>query len=173
MMALTLWPEWAWAIAWLDKRVENREWRPGDEWLCRRFAIHAGKNIGGRPGKRARSEGLDAFVETAYVAGWDLEPCVRGDDVTMRFRRSGDAKFSESTIVRSGVVAVATLEDVIDEWRRYPDDSLRSSPWFVGRFGWVLSAVVRLPEPVMVGGAQRLWSLAHPQERAVVAQLSP
>ena len=48
LRALTLWPEWAWAIHHLDKRVENRGWPiPAGEW----FALHAGKSPTG-PGAR-------------------------------------------------------------------------------------------------------------------------
>lgn len=68
--ALTLWPEWAWAIHFLDKRIENRTWAlPVDEW----FALHAGKHIGGRPGMGATQEGLDSLKLMANRAGWRFE----------------------------------------------------------------------------------------------------
>ena len=43
MKALTLTPEWAWAVTALDKRVENRTWRPPERMIGQRIAIHAGK----------------------------------------------------------------------------------------------------------------------------------
>ena len=54
--ALTLWPEWAYAIAHLGKDVENRSWRPPAWLIGRRLAIHAGADLGGRPGRMARLE---------------------------------------------------------------------------------------------------------------------
>lgn len=67
--ALTLWPEWAWAIHHLDKRVENRAWAlPAGEW----FALHAGKNIGGRAGPGAERRGVAVIREMGRRAGWTL-----------------------------------------------------------------------------------------------------
>lgn len=33
MKALTVWPEWAWAIVHAGKNVENRTWAPGQMLL--------------------------------------------------------------------------------------------------------------------------------------------
>lgn len=65
--ALTLWPEWAWAIHHLDKRVENRTWKiPMGEW----FGLHAGKCIGGSP--RNGWGGMDGLMQMARRAEWEL-----------------------------------------------------------------------------------------------------
>lgn len=45
MKALTLWQPWAWAICHLKKDVENRAWRPPDNLIGKRLAIHAGKRL--------------------------------------------------------------------------------------------------------------------------------
>lgn len=57
MKALTLWPEWAWAICHLGKNVENRSWviPPG------LYALHAGKRFGGR-GQHPRDKQYAADV---------------------------------------------------------------------------------------------------------------
>ena len=48
LLALTLWPEWAYAITHLGKDVENRDWERLPTWLTGRYlAIHAGAHIGG------------------------------------------------------------------------------------------------------------------------------
>ena len=71
LRALTLWPEWAWAIHHLDKRVENRTWAlPVGEW----FALHAGKHLGGRPGHDAGVEAVTSVRYMATRAGWNLAP---------------------------------------------------------------------------------------------------
>jgi hypothetical protein len=44
MKALTLWPEWAWAIVHLGKNVENRSWVIPPGLYC----LHAGMRFGGR-----------------------------------------------------------------------------------------------------------------------------
>jgi len=67
--ALTLWPEWAWAVdlpELLAKRVENRGYAlPIGVWIY----LHAGKHIGGRPGFTATQEGLEAVETMAANAG--------------------------------------------------------------------------------------------------------
>ena len=69
MRALTLYPEFAWAIHALDKRVENRGWAlPLNQW----FALHAGKNIGGRASAEGREEGLISLQQMAERAGWTV-----------------------------------------------------------------------------------------------------
>lgn len=81
--AVTLWPEWAAAIAWLDKLVENRQWAPSAAqlgpggWVC----IHAGGTVGGlgrAPKSRElfeahlddRADALWSVFEMAGRAGW-------------------------------------------------------------------------------------------------------
>lgn len=66
LRALTLWPEWAWAVVHHGKRVENRTWAiPRGEW----FALHAGRHIGGRSGARAEYEGSVALADMMIRAG--------------------------------------------------------------------------------------------------------
>jgi hypothetical protein len=73
-LALT---EWAWAIDVLPepaaKRVENRgqpPWArlvgPGAPWI----ALHAGKHVGGAPGRNAMYGGLMGVRDMARLAGW-------------------------------------------------------------------------------------------------------
>ncbi len=45
MKALTLLRPWAYCIAHLDKRIENRTWAPWAEVIGQRIAIHSGKGI--------------------------------------------------------------------------------------------------------------------------------
>ena len=42
MRALTLRPVWAYSVAHLGKRIENRTWEPPDSIRGQRIAIHAG-----------------------------------------------------------------------------------------------------------------------------------
>ena len=80
LRALTLWPEWAWAVHHLDKRVENRTWAlPVGEW----FALHAGKHIGGRPGSEAALDGLHSLKSMANRAGWRFDTTLVTDEVSV------------------------------------------------------------------------------------------
>lgn len=51
-LAITLWPEWAYAVAHLGKNIENRTWEPPDGLLGQMIAIHGGVSIGGRASKK-------------------------------------------------------------------------------------------------------------------------
>ena len=62
-----------------------------------------------------------------------------------------------------GVVALATVGQPVAASR---------SPWFVGRYGWPMLDVVRLPEPVACRGAQGLWTLPPEVEARVLGQVA-
>lgn len=67
LRALTLWPEWAFAVHHLGKRVENRTWKiPKDEWIM----LHAGKYLGGKPGRTALCSATEALDYMSSLAGW-------------------------------------------------------------------------------------------------------
>lgn len=149
LRALTLWPEWAWAIVNLDKRVENRDWMiPEGQW----FALHAGKHIGGRPGVRATCEGIDSLVEMAQRAGWS----VRGTAHTSEFIRAVDGKtavWKHFDVPTSAIVGFfrVTSQDApgrgdVSGWR-VPD-------------AWGNRLDFRpLLRPVPCSGAQGLWTV--------------
>jgi len=73
LKALTLWPEWAWAIVHLGKRVENRTWKPFLP-VGTTFAIHAGKHLGGKPGAASAREAED---DVFSMYGAQLPPGLR------------------------------------------------------------------------------------------------
>jgi len=156
MKALTIWPEWCWAIVHLGKNVENRRWDPRRRGLQigDRFAIHAGKTIGGRPGIEVRRKAFDDLRFMAERAGYLLpmvgEFAKDGEGFVVPME-GGDLVCDGSTVVRSAIVAVATLADVTREsW----------SPWAApGEVHWVLGPTDILPEPVVCGGKQGLWTL--------------
>ena len=61
MQAITLWPEWSWAILNLGKDVENRCWPLPPKLIGVALALHAGRNVGGQPGARAYERGCAAL----------------------------------------------------------------------------------------------------------------
>lgn len=136
--ALTLWPEWAYAIAHLGKDVENRIWAPPKKLIGSWFAIHAGKHIGGKAGDDSMVEGLHDLLNTAQELGWQLPA------------------FSEllPQIKTSAVVAVAKVVGVIRQ--------AEPVGWYQGEgaFGWKLDQIIALHEPVPCSGNRRLWMLS-------------
>jgi len=148
LLALTLWPEWAFAVAHLGKRIENRSWRPPKRHVGSRIAIHAGAHIGGRPGRPARIAGLNAVESTA--ANSDLEvvffvpiPQVYVGDLGT-FPISADLYPNPTRpipLATRAIVAVATIGEVVET-------AEAGGPWFAGPLGWRLDDLVTLSEPV-------------------------
>lgn len=153
MKALTLHPEWAHAIAHLDKRVENRDWRPPASLIGQRIAIHAGKSIGGRPGWPAR------FRAASVVSGiWRSEPCEERSALYQRI--------AHEQITRSAIVATAILGEPVEvaeaEGERAPESARPEwAAWGdrASRFWWPLREVVTLSTPIPCGGKQGFWTV--------------
>jgi len=141
-VALTLWPEWAYAVAHLGKDVENRSWAPPPYVFRKRIAIHGGSSIGGR------SSAKTGFALTAVRAMTDVAEMCGHDQARLRSITPG--VISEEGC---GIVAIATIAGV---WR-----SPQPERWYVGDnlHGWLLEDVIALPRPVKCSGAQGLWRI--------------
>ena len=144
MYALTLRHPWAFAVARLEKRVENRSWKPPKDLIGQRIAIHGGAV----PKGDALSE---CIVDIQSIASKIL---------TQEFystlsspTRTWLARHNPRTVrewITPGIVATATLADVVTS---------SDSPWFFGPYGWVLKDVEPLETPVPHKGAQGLWKV--------------
>lgn len=167
MKAITIYPEWVFAITYLGKNAENRPWDPTRRGLAvgERFALHAGKYVGGRPGIEVKREAVSGLMFMAERAGWIVTDIFGDYGLDFRAKRNGrEVVFRVNDIVRSAVVAVTTLADVCR-------DSL--SPWAVSRqYHWELTDLVVLPEPVPCRGNRMLWDLPADVEIAVSRQLN-
>lgn len=136
--ALTLTPEWAWAVAHLDKRVENRTWKPPARYIGQRIAIHAGKS---RPD-------WDAVDLMAGCAGWRVQRYAHV------YERPGvRIVFPGPALVRGAIVATAVVRSVREVSQR---DIVG---WEAGPFCWDLADVRVLSRPVACPGALSLWAL--------------
>ena len=154
--AITLWPEWAFAITHLSKRVENRTWDPPAGVVGTRIAIHAGAHVGGRKATRATIEGGEAMQETAEAAGWEIGWGTQ-DSLCVDFRRQGTKGQRTQKLTTGAVVATAIVHSVRDA-----DTSVLAGAehdWDVGPRCWVLRRVRWLIYPVPMKGAQGLWHL--------------
>lgn len=176
MKALTLRHPWAFAIAFLGKDVENREW---DERLAELMGIHAqvGQRIaihGGaapeRPkrGKHWRDlspsnlwaqhcEALE-YIQRRQLGS--LTP--QGVTHLTRVRQGGPLR--PEHFICTGVIAVATVQ-------RLTRDS--TSPWAVpGQLHIELGDVQVLPNPVQCTGKQGLWDLGEDLTAVVERRLT-
>lgn len=160
MKAITLWPEWAYAITQLGKRVENRTWHPPRSLVGQRFAIHAGASIGGRKGRVALSEAIDSVTMTAQSCGWEHEWNTDDGELidSASLWRGEEQAFLDAFIPTSAIVCTAVLDRVeCDKWH---DDT---PPWGVmGSVWWMLRDVVVFETPLPMKGKLGLWDAEVP-----------
>ena len=164
MRAISLWPEWAWAVMHLDKRIENRSWtRPN---MTGRFvAIHATKYVGGAPGAVAERRGIETMVRSAIGAGWWAGLSQPGDTSLMALFKKGDEEVQVDAryLERSAIVGVAQLE-------RFAFGT-KPAPWGeVDAWWWHFAQVRRFATPIPMSGRQGLWPLP-PDVDALVRDL--
>lgn len=175
MKAITLWPEWVWAICCLQKRVENRGWIPPASMLGETIAIHAGKALGGGGYRNVyyKDRAMEMVCQTALTAGWNYQK--NGDcdySLQMAYGREhpewgviaslSSAEFREDLIPTGAIVATAVLDRVT--YRPEEDGKIvygyMNPPWGVeGAKHWRLTDVRLLEEPVECRGYQRLWGV--------------
>lgn len=178
MRGLTLWPEWAFAVAVLGKDHENRP-KPAYRYGLRvgdRFAIHAGAYLGGRKGAPATWEALQAVFHMAGRAGVGRRTSLTAPPYPSLgvADRADWAKFhvlSGRHYPAQKVVAVATLLGC-----QYNEAD--ASGWRVpGQYGFhlhvqVLPSMVSCSVQEYPGNRQGLWSLPGPVAAAVRGQLA-
>lgn len=149
MKALSIKQPWLYCITDLDKRIENRTWKPPAWIIGERIALHSSKTMDDLMGKRAASQlagfklstvvdamHLGAIVATAVVSGF-IWRTPDGDGVT-----DGEKFFSN-----------------IEFESLYP-----GSKWFVGPYGWLLNDVRKTPGPIYCRGALGLWNVTSTQQ---------
>jgi len=153
LRALTLHQPWAYAVAHLNKRIENRSWRPPNHLLGqkRALAIHAGKQSYDLPELEVRI----------------VNPLPNGEIYT------SPPQLYRTELPRGCIVAVCTVRGSSD--RAYDlcsELGLDQLQWFMpGSIGWVLDDVVVLDEPVPCRGRQRVWTVPDDVELLVRAQV--
>lgn len=133
MKAITLWPEWAYAIWKLGKDGENRTWRLWDSLIGQPVAIHAGvKPVHAVPGSQRWAE-LCAFNDTLIAVG-----------------SSGTASFADP--LRAHIVSIVVFGE--------PTQSSRSK-WAANDGQWFWPVVKHNPlrKPVKCKGAQGMWDV--------------
>ena len=156
MNALTVREPWASLIANGVKQIETRHWYPPRHIVGQRIAIHASKGL---------SEG---------EIGWFLETPAAYDALTEVMWCGGGSVATAFPATRGRVLATATLTDVlifthinvskiIAEFGASIDE-LQFGDFSAGRYGWMLTDVQPLPEPIPARGQQGLWEWQEPDE---------
>lgn len=152
MQILTVWQPWAWAISAGIKLVENRDWlpswrtlQPGDE-----LAIHAAK-------KPVSSSDYLTMRSMARAAG-------RIADVP-----TIEAWLGGASMVKGAIVAVVRFDGVV---RGVDELPAAQRPFWVGRYGWQLSNVRQLREPIPCRGQQGLFPIEARDEARLFSVLS-
>ena len=168
MKAITLYPEWAWAVVNLDKRIENRSWFPYRDLIGTRIGIHAGRAFEGKQaipleGRRlAHAFEASGVFHMAREAGWDVsqeEHEDLGPGVLARFDKVIDGRpvrveLRDGDVRRGVLLGTAVLASAQENTA---EDRQR---WGVpNAVGWTLRDVRRLQVPTPVRGAQGLWEL--------------
>lgn len=148
LRALTLTPEWAWAVCHLDKRVENRMWPAPAGIIGQRIAIHAGM----------KAPDWAAVELMARCAGWSIlgnawRDFRRGDTIVNRPDRN---RLTRGAIVATAIVAGCRAVDQRD-----------AVGWEAGPWCWDLAELRVLPAPVPCGGALGLWRVPTELAKAV------
>ena len=153
ILALTIWPEWAWAICHLDKRVENR----GE-----RFARQIDKRVG--DGRLAIHSGVRRPADFAAVAAMSGMPydVLDYDDVDLEDAvgpvwqfgatgGTGGVLIEDARLTRGAIVALAKIGDVLLPGAQ--------APWkLTFSAALSLSPVLILPDPIPCKGQQGLWT---------------
>lgn len=146
MLAITLWPEWAWAVRFLGKNVENREWDTLPEEIRGKWiAIHGGQAIGGLRASHFHQGHRDAIrlvLDTYRVI-----------DGRERERLKQPITCRSVLAEGQGIVAFGYVADLLKDTRQ--------AGWYAGHpaLGIGMSMVNPLIRPEPCRGARGLWTL--------------
>jgi len=151
MKAITLWPEWAWAICHLGKNVENRSWviPPG------LYALHAGKRFNGE-GNRPQHK------EAGLLSVWNT---ARKQQLTVDQASTLSAlEFVSPDIPISSIVGLIRVTGHTNYLRQ--EQWNRSMGWAApGQIANHIEVVSVLPTPIPCKGALGLWTVSADIQR--------
>jgi hypothetical protein len=146
MKALSLSQPWMWAVLYAGKWVENRSWAPPIHMIDQRIALHAATSW-----DRARKYDYKGAL---------LSP------IGYLIAHGFDAPARNALYLGGVIVGTAMIDRIVTEPRTLAADQQR---WFFGPFGWLLSDVRILRQPVRAVGHEKLWEVPAELEAAVNA----
>ncbi len=153
LLALTLFPEWAFGVCYLGKDRENKSRRPPRTLIGDWFAIHGGAYIGGsqKLTERRQLEAVQTVIDRAVQ--------VRGDEKPRWFLPS------DILTLGRGIVAIARLEGVTTPPAK-PDGWQDAN-----KFGLRLADMQLLREPVPARGMPGFWPVPQDLITPIVDRL--
>jgi hypothetical protein len=168
--ALTLRAPWAFAVAYLGKRTENRDWDPRTaELMGLPYIIKAGEPIaihGGTPPKRGKNKGWREF-EAGFEAMVEMSGGMLTPEAEAYLQGvMGSGPMALEHFLTPGIVAVATVTHAT---RGTP----LNDPWAIpGQLHLLLNPVFTLPEAVPCAGSQGFWTVDEDTEEEVGRQVA-
>jgi hypothetical protein len=142
MKALSISQPWVWAILNAGKRIENRDWNPPKWIMGETIAIHAAKSWGG-------ADDVE-YIDSNIFAMWLRYADPTLQELTCPPRR--EQHTAGAVVATARIIDIFTDQD-IREVGGHQDD------WFMGKYGWLLSDVQQLEQPVPCKGALGLWEV--------------
>lgn len=147
MKCLTLRPEYAAAVRWLQCDVACLQWRAPDDAIGQRIAIHAGKRF---EASNSRDAWLDAGGALDYHYSGHAEIQKVGLNFDLVWTPTPCAPLRRERIILGAVVATAHLVEVVRD---------SASRWATpGAWHWVF-ADVQPAASALIHGHANLWDL--------------
>lgn len=109
-----------------------------------------------------RERGWIAIHSSAKVSASDIQDAC--DAMKMFIPRFSSRIFTEEALryPAGSIVAIAKLVDCVSD---------SESPWFFGRFGFVIGEAIKLPQPIRIRGALGFWEVPKEIEEEIAMQL--
>lgn len=160
MKALSLTQPWATMVALGVKKIETRSWPTHYRGP---LAIHAAKGLGGIGGPSGL---IDVCRQEPFRSAL---VAVFGNPLTLAHALPLGAVVAVATLHRVGRIGRRADGAVVLQGRELPvvGDELAFGDYTPGRYGWVLTNVGRLAEPIACRGALGLWDLPEDVGRRV------
>ena len=143
IVGLSLTRPWEFAFAH-GKRVENRSWRPAGKYRGCYIALHSAKSWS--------DDDREFISKTLNMPVPDKASCPHSQIFAVA-RWMGEIILPEPEHVRLLGLDTRDLEG--PGIPLLPDQER----WFIGPYGWLLRDYIKLPEPILCGGAQKLWEV--------------
>lgn len=178
--ALTIWPEWVFAMRYLGKDIENRTWTQASA-VGERIALHAGMYPGGLPGKRAARRGLRVLGAMALRNRWSW---MLDEDVRFMLFHGSGSKIDMGSVemkidsdhdtgiplVTGAIVGTAVVDSISS-----PQDGDLNCCTFrswgaVGMYHWHLTDFEFFRDPIPARGKQKIWKLDPEQKERVLSE---